>query len=251
MKRKKYSPELKRKAIELTRRSEITCRQESFMITRHVLFALLPLFAGCQMFSVYDRTPSTPPQRLQGQLIQTDGRLLLSPCTDARTLEIFNDSSNEIVHEAANLFADGHDRLFIDLQGQVTGSKAPGVDGELHPSDIYRLQAEGPGCNEPNFEHLLLRASGHQPEWSLSVSPQGLALLRVGQPPLAVPYLEEQLPEGHFNLSNEANGQKLELWLTPQRCIDDVSGSVQHLSAELRINGEVQLGCASFGGARR
>jgi putative lipoprotein len=29
-----------------------------------------------------------------------------------------------------------------------------------------------------------------------------------------------------------------------------MSGTVQHLSAELRLNGQVQRGCASIGGAR-
>mgnify|MGYP006207232515 CR=1 FL=1 len=28
------------------------------------------------------------------------------------------------------------------------------------------------------------------------------------------------------------------------------TGSVQHMSAELRVNGQVQRGCAYFGGAR-
>ena len=58
------------------------------------------------------------------------------------------------------------------------------------------------------------------------------------------------LTHGSFSLSSEANGQRLELWLAPQRCVDSMSGSVQHLSAELRLNGSVQRGCASFGGAR-
>ena len=220
------------------------------MTTRHLLFTLLPLFAGCQMFSVYDSTPPTPPQRLQGQLVQSEGRLLLSPCNEQRTLEIINEGNSEIVREAAGLFADGHDHLFVDVLGDVSGSKS-GLDGELRPTTVYRLQGEGPGCNETGFDRLLLRASGHEPDWSLSVENKGLVLMRPGQPPLAVPYLEEQLPEGRFNLSSEANGQKLELWLAPQRCTDSMSGSVQHLSAELRINGDVQRGCASFGGARR
>jgi putative lipoprotein len=75
-------------------------------------------------------------------------------------------------------------------------------------------------------------------------------LERDGQPALAVPYLEEQLGDGRFDLSTEANGQKVELWVAPQRCVDSVSGSVQHMSAELRVNGAVQRGCAYFGGAR-
>lgn len=221
------------------------------MTARHLLFTLLPLFAGCQLFSVYDSTPPTPPQRLQGQLVQSEGRLLLIPCNDKRSIEIINDGSSEIVREAAGLFADGHSELFVDLLGKVSGSKSEGVDGEMHPSQVYRLQGEGPGCNEPGFERLLLRASGHEPSWSLSVANKGLVLMRVGQPPLAVPYLEEQLPGGNFNLSSEANGQRLDLWLAPQRCTDSMSGSVQHLSAELRVDGQVMRGCAAFGGARR
>ena len=62
--------------------------------------------------------------------------------------------------------------------------------------------------------------------------------------------MEEQLGDGRVNLSTEANGQKVELWVAPQRCVDSVTGSVQHMSAELRVNGQVQRGCAYFGGAR-
>ena len=75
-------------------------------------------------------------------------------------------------------------------------------------------------------------------------------LERSGQPAQALPYLEEQLPEGRLNLTSEANGQRLELWIAPQRCVDTKTGAVQSLSAELRVDGQVQRGCAYFGGAR-
>jgi len=38
--------------------------------------------------------------------------------------------------------------------------------------------------------------------------------------------------------------------VAPQRCVDSRNNGVQFLSAELRVNGEVQRGCATFGGAR-
>lgn len=217
---------------------------------RTLLFALLPLFAGCQLFSVYENKPVNPAQRLQGELGLVDGRLLLRPCGEQRRYAVINEGNSDIAREAGQLLADGHDRLFVDLLGTLGSTSETGLDGALRPTQVYRLQGEGPGCNEPGFERLLLRANGHEPDWSLGVSDQGLVLLRPGQPPLALPYLEEQLPEGRFNLSSEANGQRLELWLAPQRCVDSMSGAVQHLSAELRLNGEVQRGCASFGGAR-
>lgn len=217
---------------------------------RTLMLALLPLFAGCQLFNVYENTPVIPAQRLQGELSLADGRLLLRPCGEQRRYALVNDGNSDIAREAGELLADGHDKLFVDLLGTLAASKTVGLDGELRPAQVYRLQGEGPGCNEPGSEHLLLRANGHEPDWSLDVSDKGLVLLRPGQPPLALPYLEEQLPEGRFNLSSEANDQRLELWLAPQRCVDSMSGAVQHLSAELRLNDEVQRGCASFGGAR-
>ncbi|MDX5373294.1 MAG: hypothetical protein LPK18_12770 [Pseudomonadaceae bacterium] len=218
---------------------------------RFLLFALLPLFAGCQLFSVYQAEPAAlPQQRLQGELRQEQGQLLLRPCGEQRQLAVVNDGSSEITREAGMLLADGNARLFVDLLGTLGSSKQAGLDGEIRPSLVYRLQGEGPGCNEPGFDRLLLRANGHEPDWSLGVGEPGLVLLRPGQPPLALPYLEERLPEGRINLSSEANGQRLELWLAPQRCVDSMSGAIQHLSAELRLNGEVQRGCASFGGAR-
>lgn len=217
---------------------------------RSLLFALLPLFAGCQLFTVYDPKPVVPAQRLQGQLSVEGERLVLQPCGEQRRIAVAGEGSAQALRDAGELLADGHDSLFVDLRGWSRGTQQAGLDGELRLDRVYRLQGEGPGCDEPGFDRLLLRASGNEPDWSLGVSERGLVLLRPGQEPLAVPYLEEQLPGGSFSLSSEANDHRLELWLTPQRCVDSMSGSVQHLSAELRLNGEVRRGCASFGGAR-
>ncbi|HSX88076.1 MAG TPA: hypothetical protein VLG17_08760, partial [Pseudomonas sp.] len=132
----------------------------------------------------------------------------------------------------------------------LAASQQAGVDGRFTPSQIYRLQAEGQGCDDLNFKRSTVRASGHEPDWAVTVNAKGLLLDRPGQPLQALPYLEEQLPGGRLNLTSEANGQRLELWITPQRCVDGMSGAVQHLTAELRIDGQVMRGCGYFGGAR-
>jgi putative lipoprotein len=115
---------------------------------------------------------------------------------------------------------------------------------------LYRVERSNTACDDPNFKLLILRAAGHSPEWNVKVSGKGMVIERAGQPPLAVPYVEEQLGDGRFNLSTEANDQHIELWVAPQRCVDSKTGSVQHMSAELRINGQVQRGCGYFGGSR-
>nr|WP_095108080.1 hypothetical protein [Pseudomonas sp. Irchel 3E20] len=95
-----------------------------------------------------------------------------------------------------------------------------------------------------------LHANGHAPQWSVTVNGKGLLLERAGQAPLALPYLEEQAGEGRFSLTSDANGQHIELWVAPQRCVDAGDSTVRPLSAELRINGQVQRGCGYFDGAR-
>ncbi len=38
------------------------------------------------------------------------------------------------------------------------------------------------------------------PTWVMNVTAKGMVLEREGQPPLAVPFVEEQLGDGRFNL---------------------------------------------------
>jgi len=154
-----------------------------------------------------------------------------------------------VLQQAASL-ADDQGKLFADVRGRIVSSAAAGTDSQLDIEQLYRLERSGTACEDVDFKRVILRAAGHSPEWTLKASGKGLVLDREGQPPLAVPYVEEQLGDGRFNLGTEANGQKVELWVTPARCIDSVSDSVQHMSAELRVNGQVQRGCAYFGGAR-
>lgn len=215
---------------------------------RSLLFVLVPLFAGCQVFKQPE--PPLPMQRLQGELSASSNGLKFRPCGEQRQFSISNDGSTDIAREAAELLADGPGPLFADVSGQLGASSVEGSDGQLQLSEVYRLQREGPTCNEAGFQRLLLRANGHEPDWSINITGKGLALFRPGQPALALPYLEEALPDGRFSLSSEANGQRLDLWVAPQRCTDNMSGTVQHLSAELRLDGQIYRGCGSFGGAR-
>jgi len=219
-------------------------------VSRYVSFALLPLLASCQVFTEQPASPVAADTRLQGELSLNAGQLRFRPCQEQRQFVLADSGAVGISRDAATLLSDGHSTLYVDMRGQLQASAQTGVDGQFLPSQVYRLQAEGHGCSDINYARTVLRASGHEPDWSVAVSGQGLILNRPGLEPQALPYLEEQLPQGRLNLSSEANGQRLELWLTQQRCVDSMSGAVQHMSAELRLNGDVLRGCAYLGGAR-
>ena len=208
-----------------------------------VLVTLLPLFAACQLFDGQRQSVSHAGQtRMQGQLTAADGKLVFQPCQDQRQLVVNDIGGTSVLQEAATL-ADEQGKLFADVRGKVSGDR-------LDLGQLYRVERSGTACDDPNFKLLILRAAGHGPQWNVKVSGKGMVIEREGQPPLAVPYVEEQLGDGRFNLSSEANNQRIELWVAPQRCIDSNTGSVQHMSAELRIDGQVQRGCGYFGGAR-
>lgn len=214
-----------------------------------VLVALLPLFTACQMFASHPGQPSRAGlTRMQGEITATDGQLLFRPCQDARSYVVNDSAGTSILQETADL-SDKSGKIFADLRGTFSGAAA-GTEGQVVLQQLYRIERSNSACEDPDFKRMILRANGHKPEWSLKASGKGMVLEREGQPPLAVPFLEEQLGEGRINLATEANGLHVELWAAPQRCVDPVTGSVQHMSAELRVNGQVQRGCAAFGGGR-
>lgn len=211
--------------------------------------ALLPLFAGCQMLAEKPVNPNAGLTRMQGELSAAGGQLLFQPCQEQRRFIVHDSGNTSVLQEAVSL-SSKPGKLFVDLGGTFSANPTAGADGQVNLQRLYRLERGGAACEDPNFKRLTLRASGHGPEWDLKVSGKGMVLERAGQPPLALPYLEEQMGDGRFNLSSEANNQHIELWVAPQRCVDPTDASIQSLSAELRINGQVQRGCGYFGGSR-
>lgn len=208
-----------------------------------IVVALLPLFAACQLLDGPRESASHVGQtRMQGQLTAAEGKLVFQPCGEQRQYVVNDIGGTSVLQEAATL-ADQQGKLFADVRGKIAGDR-------LDLGQLYRVERSGTACDDPNFKLLILRAAGHGPEWNVKVSGKGMVIDREGQPALAVPYVEEQLGEGRFNLSSEANNQRIELWVAPQRCVDSSTGSVQHMSAELRIDGKVERGCGYFGGSR-
>ncbi|MGH8439546.1 MAG: COG3650 family protein [Pseudomonas sp.] len=215
-----------------------------------LLVALLPLFAGCQMLAEKPQAASTAGMtRMQGELTAKGGQLLFKPCTENRHFAVFDSGNTGLLQEAAAL-AGEPGTLFADVSGNLSAGQKAGNDGQLNVQRLYRVENSSRACSDPNFKRLTVRAHGNEPDWDLKASGKGMVLTRPGVPELAVPFLEEQLPDGRFSLSTEANGQRVDLWVAPQRCVDSMSGAVSHLSAELRVDGQTLRGCAYYGGSR-
>ena len=218
--------------------------------SRPLCYSLIPLLASCQVYTGKPESPELNTSRMQGEISQNADELLFRPCKEQRKFLIEAPADSDLRNDIAGLLGDGNQKLFADLRGQLHSASQAGTDGQLIPTEIYRLQGEGHGCNDINFSRTILRASGNEPGWAVAVSNLGLILNRPGKEAQALPYLEEQLPEGRLNLSSEANGERLDLWIAKQRCVDNMSGAISNMTAELRLDGEVLRGCAYLGGAR-
>lgn len=213
--------------------------------------ALLPLFAGCQLFASAPSQPSTAGlTRMQGVLMGDNGKLLFQPCGEQRHYTVTDTGNTGVLQEATGIVSKSG-QVYADVRGRFQASKTGGLDGSIDLQQFYRLERSTASCKDPDFKLLSLRAAGSEPtKWELRANGKGLELSRADQPTLAVPFLEEQLPDGRLSLSTEANGLRVELWVAPQRCVDPTTGSVQQMTAELRVNDQPYRGCAYFGGAR-
>lgn len=218
-------------------------------MTRARCLLLIPvaLLGACGHFGTAPERPAAT-VRLQGMLHQDAGRLLLQPCGQSQRLLVEDVGQLDLARDVRSL-ADPATALYADLRGSLQPAAGSGPDS-LRVSQRYRLANEGGSCAE-DLRRTLVQARGNEPGWQVRIAPQGLMLERPGQPVQALPYLAEQLPGGQTVYSSEANAQRLELWIAPQRCVDSMSGAVSHLAAELRLDGGVERGCAWFGGARQ
>lgn len=196
----------------------------------------LPLLTACSMFSATVNTnPLINTQRLQGTLNKnTDNSWTLISCDQKQLTLVAN---NEYLENLNTLDAHGS---FVDIAGKLS-------DNQFTAVKVYRTQREGFTCDDPRFKRLILRAMGNEPFWSATIENNGFLLQRLGEPAQAVPYIEEQLPNGNINISATVDGQPLQLWLTEQPCNDSMADNQYHLTAELRIGQNIERGCAYFG----
>lgn len=211
-----------------------------FRITCLVFLALS--LSACQLFKP-TTTAAPETTRLQGTITQNNEQWQFQPCAAADSYRL--QPSASLADELTRLLPEAGNGLFADLAGQLDETQR-----RFTPSQRYRLQTEGHACDDPDFARLQVRASGNEPFWSILQTSKGLVLNQPGEASIALPYIEEQLPDGRYSISSQANHQGLQLWLTPKTCMDSMSGAVYHLTARLKLNQQTLHGCAAFGALR-
>ncbi|MCK9534433.1 MAG: hypothetical protein M0Q98_07060 [Pseudomonas sp.] len=206
------------------------------------LLVLLASLSACQLLTP-SASPTQPALRMQGTITNSEGQWVFQQCNRPNAYII--NSSSALDQEFVPLITAAPNGFFADLSGDLDAAQQ-----RFTPTQRYRLEIEGHDCSDPDFARLQLRASGNEPAWSILQTPRGLIFNQIGEAALVLPYIEEQLPNGRFHLSSQANNQNLDIWITTQQCIDNMSGAVYHLQAKLQWNQQTFNGCAAFGALR-
>ena len=157
-----------------------------------VLFALVPVFAGCQMFSSKPADTTAGQTRLQGELVSANDQLIFQPCVGQQRYAVRDSANTTLVQDATDM-PNKPGKLFADIRGNFIASKTPGTDGEVQVQQLYRLERNSSACQDRNFKQLTVHANGNGPAWEVQAGGKGMVLKREGQPDLALPTLKNRL----------------------------------------------------------
>lgn len=195
------------------------------------------LLSGCQLLTSTQQG-QVASERWQGTLHLSEDHWQFTRCAGGDSLQLQFDDTWLQATEGCE---PGTQSCFADLEFQRDGANVARV------SKVHRIQGEGRGCDDEDFDHLIFRAFGNEPFWNLRLNDQGLVLQQLGQPTVALPYIHEQLGSGQHYISSQADHQDLHLWISPEPCTDSMAGGWHAHSARLQWQGETLTGCAYQG----
>lgn len=214
------------------------------------LFVSCLLLVACQSTEIKSPLDRATTQ-LRAVLTKEHGQWMAMSCTNDthEQLRLLDDSS--FASDADTLMnRSSKSTLFIDVMGVRSNRSNAGELDSFSVKKLNRLTTDiNRGCREDDYNRVVIRAIGKNPLWITSIAPKGLVLERINQSPLVLPYVDERLPDGQMNFATEANGQKIQLWVAPERCIDEETGDVYSMRAILTINYQTLQGCGYLGKA--
>lgn len=194
------------------------------------------LLTGCNLLQHNSTADGAPTQRISGWLNTSNWQL--EPCAGEQSRIDLVASSD--LQQQLQTHCEAQ-RCFVDL---LTSSASLSKTA-IQPGPLLRIETESAGCQTGPAGNQLV-AQGNEPFWSLLISQQGMLLEQPGQPALAMPHIEEALPDGSLHYSSQANHEQLNLWISPQPCTDSMSGAYRHLTAHLEWQGQTATGCAYY-----
>jgi putative lipoprotein len=170
---------------------------------------------------------------------------MFSPCRSGKRYTTHDATATR---EVASLYYEIAQRagrpVFIEFIG------AQEAEDRLRIGQVLRAAARGPGCGEDS-ETFELRAYGASPPWRLDVSPAAMLFQAAALRTSTWAYRPFAAREGRRELVGQGEAGRIEVTITPGRCVDELASAVFNLRAEVLFEGRTYQGCAYEGALSR
>lgn len=207
------------------------------------LLILICSLVACQSNEL-KRPANLGQTQLRAMLTKENGNWIATDCIDKTKQRFQLKDEVDFITDANHLLTKPTTPLFIDVIGVAD------KEGVFTVKKLNRLTSNvNRGCDEADFNKVVVRSIGKNPLWAASIAIKGLVLERANQDVIVLPYVEERLPAGQMNFATDANNQHIELWVAPERCMDQETGDIYSMTARLTINYQIFQGCAYLGKA--
>jgi uncharacterized membrane protein len=208
--------------------------------------------ATCAILGALVFAPAAADPTVRG--IYAEGKSGLAwivPCASGKKLELMDSvAARELRTHFAALAAGRARSIFVEVTGRREG------DAFLADA-VLRAQTGGLGCSE-DLRHVVAKAGGHNPSWSLVFGDARLAFQRVGdRAPAVFPPLGLQTRPDRLEFRGETESARIDVLLLRERCDDPLANAVLPYRAEITFAWRADAqpgtyrGCAYLGDAAR
>lgn len=185
------------------------------------------------------------------------GRLTLMPCRVNMHVDVRDQTGGDLEAARAALGSGPGRDIFVELRVErgvrMDDWRTP-EDRVLVALELLRAMPIGEGDACASMLRVgEARASGNEPFWSVTISPEGIAWTEPDLPaPLAFPAATAVHGEdGSVTWTSTREGEtrkQLRIVVTPGRCFDGMSGAWYPSTAQITLGDRVLHGCAYDGG---
>ena len=207
------------------------------MTFRHSLTALIAAFLASAPHAEQVKPVDTAPRLAYGQMMKQGDKLVFSPCRD-RSYAMMEDVSpdREVTRALNSVGLESGKKLYVELVAVVDG-------GMIRASGLNQARTEG-RCQQPGGKEESWRAAGNEPGWLLAVGNEVVALKRLGEADLRLPFTPPRSEGGVTRLEAAGEGNRLAVVFDKRLCHDTMADSVFGWTATVNLNGQTLKGCA-------
>ena len=198
-------------------------------------------------------TSSFGSHTFRGHLVWGHEVRSFKPCGVEEEYWVLDRTGGELWNIYRRLTHEPYQRLYTELRGHLGPSPSTGFAAEYEKQltvlELRRAARETRGCEE-NLKGIVLRASGNEPFWNITISTNEIIFSEWDKPKIVFPHVPPSVSGNrcvYFSRTLEPTPYGIEIVIDEKPCIDSMSGEYFSFAAQVSLDGRQYMGCAREG----